>query len=293
MTRKFDAAIPVIAAYLDQQPQRVFQHRELAQLVHARAEEWRIPASLSARRCIDRLIRDGSLLRRVTLASEDYGPVTRYVWGEVSPYALALSIKPGAYLCHGSAVFLHGLNDLNPKTIYANKEQSQKPSPRGELSQGAIDRAFASKQRRSRYAFVWEGTRIVILSGKHTNRLEVGTVTGPDGETLQVTSLARTLVDIAVRPDYAGGVFQVLAAYEGARERVNVNAILAVLKKLDYRYPYHQAVGFYLSRAGFDPTKVARLKGFGLHFDFYLDYAIPPKNRVYDAEWQLFFPKGF
>ena len=189
-------------------------------------------------------------------------------------------------------MFLHGLNDQIPKTLYVNKEQSEKPSPKGELSQEAIDRAFFSKQRRSRYVFVWGDTSIVVLSGKHTNRLEVGTATGPGGETLEVTTVARTLVDIAVRPDYAGGVYQVLAAYEGARERVSVNALLAVLKKLDYRYPYHQVVGFYLTRAGYDPAKVARLKSLGLHFDFYLDYAIPAKNRLYDTEWRLFFPKG-
>lgn len=292
MTRKLDSALPTITAYLDNQPQRVFQPRELARIVGAHADEWQLPASLSTRRCLDRLTRDGSLLKRVTLGSEHYQPITRYVWREVSPYALALSLKPGAYLCHGSAVFLHGLNDQIPKTLYVNKEQSLKPSPKGELAQDAIDRAFANKQRRSRYIFVWGDTSIVVLSGKHTDRLEVGTVTGPSGETLEVTSIARTLVDIAVRPDYAGGVYQVLAAYEGARERVNVNAILAVLKKLDYRYPYHQVVGFYLTRAGFDPAKVARLKTLGLNFDFYLDYAIPPKNRVYDPEWRLFFPKG-
>ena len=280
-----------MTAYLDQLPQRVFQQRELARLLAAQTEEWQLPATLSPNQCLERLIREG-LLQRVILASEDYQPVTRYMWREASPYALALSIKPGAFLSHGSAVFLHGLNDQLPKTIYVNKEQSEKPSPSGELSQGAITRAFASPQRRSRYVFVWGDTRMVVLSGKQTQRLEVGTVTGPNGERLEATTVARTLVDIAVRPDYAGGVYQVLAAYEGARERVSVNALMAVLKKLNYRYPYHQVVGFYLTRAGYEPAKVARLKSWGLDFDFYLDYAIPADQRLYDSEWRLFFPKG-
>lgn len=292
MARKFDTAFPAIKNYLDNQPQRVFQPRELGRLITAHADAWQLPSSLSTRRCLERLTRQGSLLKRVNLTSEHYQPITRYVWREVSPYALALSLKPWAYLCHGSAVFLYGLNDQIPKTIYINKEQSEKPAPKGELTQEAIDRAFVNKQRRSQYMFVDGDTRIVILSGKHTNRLEVTSMTNTNGETLEVTTIARTLVDIAVRPDYAGGVYQVLTAYEGARERVSVNALLAVLKKLNYRYPYHQVVGFYLSRAGFDATKVARLKGLGLNFDFYLDYAIPAKNRLYDSEWRLFFPKG-
>ena len=292
MTRKLDTAIPAITTYLDSQSQRVFQRRELAQIVGTHAEQWQVPTSLSTRKCLERLTRQESPLKQVTLASEHYQPMIRYVWREASPYTLALSIKPGAYLCHGSAVFLHGLNDQLPRTIYVNKEQSEKPSPTGQLSQEAIDRAFIHPQRRSRYVFVWGDTSIVVLSGKHTQRLEVGTVEGPNGETLEATTIARTLVDIAVRPDYAGGVYQVLAAYEGARERVNINALFAILKKLNYRYPYHQVVGFYLTRAGYDPDKVARLKSLGLHFDFYLDYAIPEKNRIYDPEWRLFFPKG-
>ncbi len=291
MVKKIDTALPAMTAYLDQLPQRVFQPRELTRLLAAQVDQWGLPTTISSRQCLERLTREGSL-QRVILASEDYPPLTRYVWREASPYALALSIKPGAFLSHGSAVFLHGLNDQLPKTIYVNKEQSEKPSPTGELSQGAMDRAFASPQRRSRYVFVWGDNRMVVLSGKQTQRLEVGTVTGPNGERLEATTVARTLVDIAVRPDYAGGVYQVLAAYEGARERVSVNALMAVLKKLNYRYPYHQVVGFYLTRAGYEPAKVARLKSWGLDFDFYLDYAIPADQRLYDSEWRLFFPKG-
>ena len=183
MAKKFDTALPTITAYLDSLPQRVFQPRELTRLLAAQAQEWQLPTTASPRQCLERLTRAGSSLKRVTLTSEHYQPITRYVWREASPYSLALSIKSGAYLCHGSAVFLHGLNDQIPKTLYVNKEQSEKPSPKGELSQEAIDRAFLSKQRRSRYVFVSGNTSIVVLSGKHTNRLEVGTATGPGGET--------------------------------------------------------------------------------------------------------------
>lgn len=56
--------------------------------------------------------------------------------------------------------------------------------------------------------------------------------------------MARTLVDIAVRPDYADGVYQVLAAYEGARERVSVNALMAVLKTPFTAIPITKSWGF-------------------------------------------------
>jgi hypothetical protein len=85
-------------------------------------------------------------------------------------------------------------------------------------------------------------------------------------------------------------VYQVLAAYEGAKDRVSVNTLIAVLKKLDYKYPYHQAIGFYMTRAGYDAKRIGRLKDLGLDFDFYLDYGIA--NPAYDKAWRLYYPQG-
>ena len=40
---------------------------------------------------------------------------------------------------------------------------------------------------------------------------------------------------------------EVLEAHRAARDE-----LMATLKKLGHLYPYHQAIGFYLERAGFD-----------------------------------------
>ena len=68
----------------------------------------------------------------------------------------------------------------------------------------------------------------------------------PDYGPLRFTNLERTLIDAAVRPVYAGGVFEVRKAYQLAKEKVSVNRLAALLQKLNYIYPYHQAIGFYL-----------------------------------------------
>jgi len=230
-------------------------------------------------------------LQIVILESEHFRNARRFVWGEVRPYELALSLGKRAYFSHSTAMFLRALTDQIPKTIYVNEEQTPKNFGGSQLTQPGIDRAFAGKQRTSRAIYLWNDIRVLLVSGKWTERLETGQVTAPDGTIADATKIERTLIDIAVRPDYAGGPQQVLAAYAMARERVSVSVIIATLKKLNYAYPYHQVIGFYMTRAGFSEKQTEPLKRLGSHFDFYLTYGI--KERDYDSEWGLFFPKGF
>jgi len=83
----------------------------------------------------------------------------------------------------------------------------------------------------------------------------------------------------------------VLDAYTAARGRVSLNVLVATLKKLAYAYPYHQVIGFYMQRAGYDPGKLEQLKRLGLDFDFYLAYGMRDRDR--DSDWRLYIPKGF
>jgi hypothetical protein len=88
----------------------------------------------------------------------------------------------------------------------------------------------------------------------------------------------------------AAAFIKFLEAYKAAKESVSVATLIAVLKKLDYVYPYHQSIGFYLQRAGYERKQYDRLKKLGLNYDFYLAYDLP--ERAFDSEWRLFYPKG-
>jgi predicted transcriptional regulator of viral defense system len=113
----------------------------------------------------------------------------------------------------------------------------------------------------------------------------------PEGGRIRVTDVERTLIDVTVRPVYAGGPFEVLKAYKVARPKVSVNKLAATLKKLDYIYPYHQAIGFYLERAGvYTESSIALLRKFDFKYDFYLTHQI--KEKAYSERWRLYFPKG-
>lgn len=269
---------------------RVFRARDLAVHLEEQKEGLKLK-SLSNKKLKDSLI-NSKKLTHVVLTSDSYQPISRYAWNSPSVYQIALSIKEGAYFSHGTAVALHGLNLQLPRVVYLNKEQTPKPSPKGALSQDTVDRAFKNKQRESRLSYNFANYRIVILSGKFTDKLGVIEVPAPDGELLPCTSIPRTLIDIAVRPAYAGGVFQVREAYAGARGRFEISELLSTLEALEYKYPYHQTIGFYLTRAEYPKADVDKVRALGRAIDFYLDYGIKDSQKLYDPEWGLFYPKG-
>jgi hypothetical protein len=219
-------------------------------------------------------------------------PLVRYVWREASPYELGASLTAKSYLSHGSAVLLHGLTDALPRMIYVNREQAMRSAPadRSRMEQAAVNRAFSLKQRSTTAVFEWQDWQFSLLNGKNSGRLEV-TFVEFSGVKLPVTSVERTLIDITVRPTYGGGIYAVLEAYRRARGRISVSVLLATLKKLDYTYPYHQAVGFYLERAGYAQKDFERFRELGLEYEFFLAHDM--RDREFIADWRLHVPKGF
>jgi len=97
-----------------------------------------------------------------------------------------------------------------------------------------------------------------------------------------------------VRPGYAGGARRVLDAYRSALARNDagmlIDELTETLNALSHVYPYHQAVGFYVEKAGADEAVTAPLGARGLLYDFYLDYAM--ESPRHDSKWRVYYPAG-
>lgn len=282
----------VIKDFFEGVARKAFNKQDLTRIFAEEHDAWRLPDNLRFTKFLELLLAE-TKLQEVVLKSENYPDreETRFVWGSPSVYSIALSLRKNSYLSHGSAVFLHGLNDQIPKTVYLNCEQSPKQQQSGTLTQEGIDRALSKSQRESQFTYKYGDSEIVMVNGKATNRLEVSSFAF-QSETLEVTKLERTLIDIVVRPSYAGGIFQVLEAFERARSQISINTLVATLKKLDYIYPYHQAIGFYMEKARYEEGKWSKLLKLGTPFDFYLAYKLP-EEKQYDPKWRLYYPSGF
>lgn len=269
--------------------QGVFREAELVRFLKEERSSGHIDTKIAMSGLLEVLAQKRDV-QALTLASESgYPSIKRFAAPSASPFEIALSLKKNGYLTHATAVFLHGLTDQVPQTIYVNAEQSAKPKPDAPLTQDSLDRAFRAHQRASRYVFVHERNRFVILSGKHTGQYGVISLSRGE-EKLRTTDLERTLIDITVRPTYGGGVHQVRAAFAAALDRVSIPKLVTTLGALDYVYPYHQALGFYLSRVGAPPKHLDRLRSLGLHLDFYLAHGL--KKPAYDPSWRIYYPQG-
>jgi len=216
--------------------------------------------------------------------------ITRFSWGYAPTYRVLKSIDADGYFTHYTAMQIHGLTDQIPKTIYFNVEQPATGGG-GILSQEGIDRAFRGRCRVSNNVISFRDFTICKLNGQNTGQLGVVSTT-IEGDQVRVTNLERTLIDATVRPIYSGGVSEVAEAFKTAAETLSVNKLVSYLRKLNYTYPYHQAIGYYLTRAGvYKPSQIEQLKKFPIEYNFYLSYQM--KDPDFNDEWRLFIPKGF
>ena len=282
---RFVIAEHKIRSFFKDASRRVYKKAQLEEVLEQNRSEWNLPFSMNGNRFTDRLLNSNILSKQEIDFNGIISRQERFLALDASVFQIAVSLKNKSYLSHYSAVYLQGLTTQVPKTIYISFEQSKKVNVDRKITQSGIDAAFARPQRKSGTTTIYDGYTLLVHNGMYSNRSGVYLL-----DDLPVTNIERTLIDIAVRPGYAGGVHSVLDIYRRSVDRISVNKLVAILDKLNFIYPYHQAIGFYLEKAGLEGKKLNVLREKEMTADFYLTYEMSEKQ--YDSSWKLYYPKG-
>jgi hypothetical protein len=285
-----------IVKHFDGLPDHVLKLKEIRTILAEQRAFWRLAQSTTTEHFIT-FLKEHAKLRELEFPFPQRSERC-YVWGDVPLLSILLSLKKNLYFSHYTAMRLNGMTEQSPTTIYITDERSSGGNDQRErvkLGQAEIDQAFGRPPRVSHNWVEHTGKKIYLLNGAHTGHLGVVTepVTDEGGQEVpaRFTNLERTLIDITVRPVYAGGVFEVAKAFALAKDRVSINRLVAMLRKLDFAYPYHQAIGYYLERADYKPSQIDLIRRLPIENDFYLMHEMGDTRYV--SNWRLAVPEGF
>ena len=285
---RFKIAENAIRNFFKKSPYQAFSMDQLRGVLEEQRGYWNLPVSMTTADFVSDLTFN-QILEKIEIPFTGYiNDKQRFITKDASIYHVATALVSRSYLSHYSALFIHGLTLQVPKTIYITFDQSPKhQAVSNSLTQEAIDKAFSKPQREAGSKGFYGDYTFVVLNGKHSGRSGVY-----HNNSIPITNVERTLIDIAVRPGYSGGVSSVLDAYRKALEekKVSVNKLIAILESMDFIYPYSQAIGFYLEKAGYRGAKLEELHSKNSQFDFYLTYAM--SEKAYSPKWKLYHPSN-
>ncbi|QFG54497.1 hypothetical protein [Chryseobacterium sp.] len=234
------------------------------------------------------LIKENLLIQEHIKSDEAHSSEIYYL-PERTPdiFDIAAVRSRSSYFSFYSALYIHNLTLQIPKQIYLTLERPSLEKYNNSISQDNVDRVFSKPPRITGNKRSYKTFAINFINAQHQNN--VGVITFRDH--YKMSDLERTLIDICVRPFYSGGVTQVLEAFSNARNLLDPDKLYEYYSKMNFIYPYHQAIGFYLQKAGYGEEvykKFLELQRSNLRF--YLTYTM--LHQEYSEKWNLYFPKG-
>lgn len=287
----FQAAYENISEYFQNLNAKAFTTFDLSNIFESKRNSWKI-ASYRTAKHFNQYLENSEILKVTTLKHQSTGSIkTILSKPNANYYDIALTIKKDGYLSNYTAMSIHQLTLQVPKSIYISfmKSDDGRTNNNSNLSQESIHKAFSKPQRVTSelYKSEIDNYRLYFIQKGYSQK-EIGLETN---QGIRYTDLEKTLIDIALRPAYSGGVFEVLEAYIKARDIVDTNKLYDYLNQLNYIYPYHQLIGFYLEKANYSEEQYIMFHRNISDFEFYLTYNI--SNKQYNEKWKIFFPKGF
>lgn len=280
-------AADAILTYFRDAPQKAYTDYSLRKTVNEIRSSWGFSKSTKTKAILRFLLEKG-IFQKKSIKGGDGSVKQIYIVPGFDNLTLFTALKKNAYFTHFTAMHLNGLTQQIPKTHYLNHEHSIS-FDKGNLDQQSIDNAFDKPQRVSTTSYSIGGNKVFLINGKQARR--IGVISrNSENQSFDFTDMERTLIDIAIRPAYSGGVFEVLNAYMAAKNSLDVSKLKGYYDELDYAYPYHQVIGFYLDKAGYGNSVTDHFR-YDIKHNFYLTYNI--QKKVFDENWKLYYPLGF
>jgi predicted transcriptional regulator of viral defense system len=267
---------------------RIFSAQQLRQIFEKNKKKWNLPAAMNLKKFVAALEQE-VVIDQYQLSFEAEEFKGYYLCSSSANYIIS-SIVPKTFLSHASALNVWGLTQQDNR-IYINRElfPASAKSTKGTLVQTAIDSVFSRPQRQPAVSAEFNGIDVALIHGKFTGQLGVTEITLKNREQILVTDMERTLIDCVVRPTYALPPGEMIAIFKKAKPSVSIPVLAAYLEELNYTYPYHQCIGFYLERAqNYSAAEIEFFSSQEIKYNFYLTYELI--SPAYDKRWKIYYP---
>jgi hypothetical protein len=281
----FKKHIQKIDILVDERHYKVLNNKEFEELVSMINSLWGLK-SYSRNKVKDFLFSNNYVYKDILDGNTESG-IFVFRNTEFDDFDIASTRSRNSFFSHYSALFIHNLTIQFPKQIYLTWERiNYKPNINNQILQSSVDAAFNKPPRITTNKRVYKRFTINQINGQSQH--SIGIV--PFREVYKVSDIERTLIDIAVRPFYSGGVTQVLGAFRNSIGIIDPEKLFDYYSKMHFVYPYHQVIGFYLEKAGYNESDYRRFLELPMNLNFYLTYNMVSKD--YSEKWKLFIPKG-
>ncbi|WP_183193208.1 hypothetical protein [Bifidobacterium commune] len=111
---------------------------------------------------------------------------------------------------------------------------------------------------------------------------------------IALSSIEKTLIECVIKPNYAGGTQEVMAAFHAAKDRLKVLRMMQLVEKGGYSLPYGKNILFYMDRTGYTEQQKdlvrQRLTPETKQLNSYLEKSM--RNPAFDANIGIYYPKG-
>lgn len=289
--KTLNSAYPAISKFIRKNRRKAFTTNDLQDILYSNRDEWELPSRTTYTNFINYLVERKHLFKVETLLHIENGSEKLiYLVKNANNYDIICTIKKRGYLSYFTALVLHELTLQLPKTVYISEEIHHTDLQNNKLNQESIDKVFSKEQRTTKNIYKGEiSNEKYVLIERKSNKKNIGILID-NSFNYPYSDIERTLIDCVVRPQYSGGIFSVLEAFRRAIDILDPTKMNSYLNDLDYTYPYHQLVGFYLDKTGFNQSDLKPFLNKVSDFKFYMTYNL--SNKKLNSKWNIYYPEG-